>query len=151
MDCVPSAKTSARPFLFVERLGDALRRAEALLGQRGVPGEDVVLGDQDVGVAVAVEIDELQVGVARVEVQARREGAEGLPAFVVSRARRSRASGRPARPGRAGHRRPGPGTALPPASATLGLTATSSTGANCASTCARRRSGQLLIGLRLRL
>ena len=71
----------ARAFLFVERLRDAPRRAEALFGQRGVPDEGVVLGDEHIGVAVAVEIDELHVGVARVAVQARGERAEGLPAF----------------------------------------------------------------------
>ena len=71
----------ARALLLVERLGDAAGRAEAVLGQRGVPDEGVVLGDQHVGVAVAVQIDELQVRVAQVAVEARREGAEGLPAF----------------------------------------------------------------------
>ena len=73
----------ARAFLFVQRLSDAAGRAEALLGQRGVPDEGVVFGDQHVGVAVAVEVDELQVRVAHVAVEARGEGAEGLPAFVV--------------------------------------------------------------------
>ena len=38
-------------------------------------------------------------------------GRKGCPAFVVGRARRSRAWDRPAPPGRAGRRRPGPGTA----------------------------------------
>ncbi len=71
----------ARAFLLVERLRDAPGRAEALFGQRGVPDEGVVFGDQHVGVAVAVEIDELEVRVAQVAVQARGEGAERLPAF----------------------------------------------------------------------
>ena len=71
----------ARALLLVERLRDAPRRAEALLGQRGVPDEGVVFGDQHVGVAVAVEVDEPEVRVAQVAVQARREGTEGLPAF----------------------------------------------------------------------
>ena len=71
----------ARALLLVERLRDAPGGAEAFLGQRGVPDEGVVFGDQHVGVAVAVEIDELQVRVAQVAVQARGEGAEGLPAF----------------------------------------------------------------------
>ena len=73
----------ARALLLVERLRDAPGRAEALLGQRGVPDEGVVFGDQHVGVAVAVQVDELQVRVAHVAVEARGEGAEGLPAFVV--------------------------------------------------------------------
>ena len=71
----------ARAFLLVQRLRDAAGRAEALLGQRGVPDEGIVFGDQHVGMAVAVEVDELQVGVAHVAVQARGERAEGLPAF----------------------------------------------------------------------
>ncbi len=76
-------KDQPRAFFFVQRLRDAAGRAEALLGQRGVPDEGVVFADQHVGVAVAVQVDELQVGVARVAVEARGEGAEGLPAFVV--------------------------------------------------------------------
>ena len=71
----------ARAFLLVERLRDAPGRTETLLGQRGVPDEGVVFGDQHVGMAVAVEIDELEVRVAQVAVQARGEGTEGLPAF----------------------------------------------------------------------
>ena len=58
-------KDEARALLLIERLSDTAGRAEALLGQRGVPDEGVVFGDQHVGVAVAVEIDELQVGVAQ--------------------------------------------------------------------------------------
>ena len=83
MDCVPSAKDHARTFLLIQRLRNAAGRAEALLGQRGVPDEGVVFADQHVGVAVAVQIDEFQVGVAHVAVEARGERAEGLPAFVV--------------------------------------------------------------------
>ncbi len=55
----------ARAFLLVERLRDAPGRAEALFGQRGVPDEGVVFGDQHVGMAVAVEIDELEVRIAQ--------------------------------------------------------------------------------------
>ena len=46
-----------------------------------MPDEGVVFGDQHIGVAVAVQVDELQVRIAHVAVQARGEGAEGLPAF----------------------------------------------------------------------
>ena len=81
MDWVPSAKTRRGPFSSSSACATRSGRAEALLGQRGVPDEGVVFGDQHVGVAVAVEIDELQVGVAHVAVEARGEGAEGLPAF----------------------------------------------------------------------
>ena len=55
----------ARAFLLIQRLRDALGRAEALFGERGMPDEGVVFGDQHVGVAVAVEIDELQVRIAQ--------------------------------------------------------------------------------------
>ena len=114
----------ARALLLVERLRDAAGRAEALLGQRGVPDEGVVFGDQHVGVAVAVEVDEPQVRVAQVAVQARGEGAEGLPAFGRRRARRSRASG-PSRTTTSGW--PSPARSMncaPPLRATLGLRAT---------------------------
>ena len=60
----------ARTLLLVERLGDAPGGAEALFGQGRVPDEAVVFGDQEVGVAVAVEIDELEVRVAQVSVHA---------------------------------------------------------------------------------
>ena len=39
--------------LFIQRLRHALRRAETVFGQRRIPGEDFVFGDQDVGVAIA--------------------------------------------------------------------------------------------------
>ena len=46
-----------------------------------MPDEGIVLGDEHVGMAVAVEIDELEVRIAQVAVQARGERAEKLPAF----------------------------------------------------------------------
>ncbi len=83
MDWVPSAEDQARALFFIERLRDAARRAEAGLGQRGVPNEGVVLADQHVDVTVAVQVNEFQVGVAHVAVEARGEGSEGLPAFII--------------------------------------------------------------------
>ena len=71
----------ARALLLVERLRDAPSRAETVFGERGVPDEGVVFGDQHVGMAVAVEVDELEVRVAQVAVQARGERAERLPAL----------------------------------------------------------------------
>ena len=73
----------AGALLLIQHLRDAAGCAETFLSQRGVPDEGAVFGDQHVGVAVAVQIDELQVGVAHVAVEARREGTEGLPAFSV--------------------------------------------------------------------
>ena len=75
-------KHQAGAFFFIQRLMDAAGWTEALLGQRGVPDEGVVFGNQHVGVTVAVQVNEFQVGVAHVAVEARGEGAEGLPAFL---------------------------------------------------------------------
>ena len=57
----------ARAFLFVQRLTDAAAPGRSLLRPATDTSEGVVLGDQHVGVAVAVEVDELQVGVAHVD------------------------------------------------------------------------------------
>ena len=97
-----------RALLFIQRLGDAAGRAEACFGQGGMPDEGVVFGDQHVGVAVAVQIHELQVRIAGVAIEARRERAEGLPAFIRRRARTGQAWGHPAPPGPAGRPRPDP-------------------------------------------
>ena len=48
-----------------------------------MPAEGFVFGDQDVAVAVAVEVDEFEVRVAGVEIRERAEGAEGFPLAVV--------------------------------------------------------------------
>ena len=66
--------------------GGTLRRsAEAVLRQRRVPGEGVVLGDQDVGVAVAGQVDEAQVRIARCRGSAAREtaGTDCQPSALV--------------------------------------------------------------------
>ena len=76
-------KDNAGAFLLVQRLHDASGGAEPFFSERGVPHQGVVFGDQHVGMAVAVEINELEVGVAEVAVQARVEGAERLPAFGI--------------------------------------------------------------------
>ena len=46
-----------------------------------MPDEGVAFGDQHIGMAVAVKVDELEVRIAHVAVQARSEGTERLPAF----------------------------------------------------------------------
>ena len=76
-------KNQTGALLVVQRLGHAAGRAEAGLSKRRVPDECVVFADQHIGVTVAVQINEFQVGVTRVTVQARRERTEGLPALVV--------------------------------------------------------------------
>jgi hypothetical protein len=56
-----------------------------------VPDEGVVFGDQHIGMAIAVEIDELEVGVAQVAVEARGKRPERLPSPRRHRARTGRA------------------------------------------------------------
>ena len=68
--------------MFVHRMIDALGWAEALLGERGVPEEGFGFTNQHVGMAVAIQVDELEVGVRHGTVEARRERAEGLPTFI---------------------------------------------------------------------
>ena len=49
-----------------------------------MPAEDVLIGGEDVGESVAVEVDEAQVGVGPVDVRRRWEGPEWHPLAVVS-------------------------------------------------------------------
>lgn len=60
--------------LFVGRRSGPLRGREPPHAQRRVPGEDLVLGHEGIGKAVAREIDEAQIGVAPVDVRQRQEG-----------------------------------------------------------------------------
>ena len=53
----------------------------AHLAQCGMPDQRLVLGDQHVGPTVTVQIDEPEVGVARVAAEARSERSEGPPAL----------------------------------------------------------------------
>ncbi len=69
----------ARAALLVARLRRTLGRAKASLGQRGMPDQRVVLGDEHVGVAVPVQVNEAQIGVAQGAVEAGREGAKRCP------------------------------------------------------------------------
>ena len=69
--------------LLVEQLAHLLGRSEPLLGQGFVPGEDLVLGDQHVGMAVAGEVDELEVRVVPGQAGERLEGGELIPALVL--------------------------------------------------------------------
>ena len=85
----------ARTGLFVERLLHPQRGTEAFLGERCVPDERVVFGDQHVGVTIAVQVDEAQVGIARVAIQSGREGSERPPTFRRRRVHGSRVSGPP--------------------------------------------------------
>ena len=68
--------------LLVERNVHAHRRAEAFVEQGWMPLEGVVLGDQNVGDAVAGHVDEAQIWVAPVQNRQRTERAETSPSAV---------------------------------------------------------------------
>ena len=63
----------------VKRFRHTDSRAEPALGHRGVPCEHVAFGDDDVGVAVAGEIEEPQVGFSPIDVRLEAERLEDLP------------------------------------------------------------------------
>ncbi len=58
-------------------------RAEAFLGQGGVPNERVVFTDQHVCMAIAVQVHKLQVWIAHIAIETGRERAKGVPTFCV--------------------------------------------------------------------
>ena len=90
MDCVPSAKTRRGPSSSSSGLAHALGRAEAVLAERRIPRERVVLGDQNVGVAVAGEVHELAgSGRSQSRLGSERERAGTAPSPSSSCARRS--------------------------------------------------------------
>ncbi len=60
---------STSQHLLVERLEHALGEPKALFRERCVPDEGVIFGDQHVCVAVAVQVDELEVRVSGVAVE----------------------------------------------------------------------------------
>ena len=59
----------ARPGLFIQRLLHPPGGPEPFFCQRCMPDEGVVFGNQRIGAAIAVQIDETQVGIARVSIQ----------------------------------------------------------------------------------
>ena len=68
--------------LLVARFGDPQPRVEAGFGERGIPGEDVVLGDEHIRVSVAVEVDEAKIGIVPVHIGDRGQRQEILPVLV---------------------------------------------------------------------
>jgi hypothetical protein len=56
---------------------------EAILAARLIKGENLLLGDDDVGVAVTGEIDELRVAIRGVDVRAGLERSKGVEAVAV--------------------------------------------------------------------
>jgi len=47
-----------------------------------MPAEDLVLADENIGVAVTREIDEFKIGIVPPQIGQRGEGHKGLPALV---------------------------------------------------------------------
>src|SRR5205085_8065886 len=68
--------------LLVEYLAHAQPRPKSGLRKGGVPGEHIILADQDVGLAVAGEIDEFQVGVIPVQYGQRGERLQRAPGSI---------------------------------------------------------------------
>ena len=59
----------ARAFFLIPVLRHPLGRAETVFGQRRIPPEDVVFGNEHVGMAVAGEIDKLEIGIVPFDVR----------------------------------------------------------------------------------
>ncbi len=69
----------ARSLLLVQPVAHALGRGEAVLAQRAVPDEGLVLGHHEVGQPVPGEIEEANIRVVPRHVRRRRERPEGVP------------------------------------------------------------------------
>ena len=72
-----------RAGVFIRRLARVLGYSEATLVERGVPGEYVLLGDERIGMAIAGQIHEAQIGVLPVDVGQAGERHVALPAVVT--------------------------------------------------------------------
>src|SRR5207248_4268107 len=73
-----------RAALFVARLMCLASWTESVFREGRIPCKDVVFRDEDVGVAVTVQVDKAKIGLVPAEVRQLRERAEGLPALVLS-------------------------------------------------------------------
>ena len=71
------------PGVLTPRVEGAPGRAEALVAERGIPGERVVAGDQHVGEAVPVQVDQTQLRVGPRDIGPGPERAERPPATVT--------------------------------------------------------------------
>ena len=72
-----------RAVLLVKRLRSRFGRTKAVLGQGRVLAKNVVFGNQDIGMAVSIEVKEFQIRITRVEVRERAECAEGFPTGLI--------------------------------------------------------------------
>src|SRR5262249_10799038 len=79
-----------RTSLVIARRAEADRRAEAAFGQRRIPGERRGARDQQVGGAIAIQIDVTQGRIAPVDARLRRKKLERLEAAVLGAGKVSR-------------------------------------------------------------
>ena len=77
----PIGEQHPRPLLLIPGQRHSLALAESFLRQGAMPHQRLPRAQQQVGVAIAIEVDEAQVGVVEVEVGQLAEGFEGLPAL----------------------------------------------------------------------
>ena len=76
------AEDEPRAERLVGRHSMRLARAEAFFGQDGVPGEDVVFGDQDVRMTIAGEIDEAEIRTVPADIRVVAERRELFPPIL---------------------------------------------------------------------
>ena len=67
----------------VGQLAHPFRRPKTGLGPRAVPDKNVIFGHQNVGVTVAIKVDQPQVGIAPIDLRYKLEGPEGDPVAIV--------------------------------------------------------------------
>ena len=73
------SKDEPRALFFINGLANFLPRAKTGFRQRRIPAKSFIFGDQDVGVAIAGEINELQIGVVPSNVREETKRAVCLP------------------------------------------------------------------------
>ena len=76
-------KHYARALLLMLSGRDAMLLSEALAQVRGMPSEGDILRDQDVGYAIASNVDKFEIGVFPVDDRQGAEGAEWLPSRAI--------------------------------------------------------------------
>ena len=69
--------------LFVPMFSHLTGRAKALFLKGRVPGEHFMLGDQDIGVAIAIEVNKTKVWVVPGDIRELAERPEWLPVVIM--------------------------------------------------------------------
>jgi len=70
------------PLLFIDGLTHVLGRTETGFRQGWVPAEGLVFGDEDVGVTIASEVDEFEIGVAPGNIRERAKCPVCIPLLI---------------------------------------------------------------------